>query len=110
MSDGGTEMSDLKPGTSRITVETVRAGQPRPYADSVYEYIMTLEWIPYGNSEDGFQPRKLAKDAAMAIAKGACRNFYEKKDKPEWHLPILQSMTEIDTGKWNLIIKLAYTG
>lgn len=26
-----------------IEIETIRSGQPRPYADSYYEYILTVE-------------------------------------------------------------------
>ena len=32
-----------------IEIETVRAGQPRPYADSVYEYVYTFSWQPEAN-------------------------------------------------------------
>ncbi|MBR6523483.1 MAG: hypothetical protein IKT39_02590 [Clostridia bacterium] len=34
-----------------IEIETIRAGQPRPYADSEYEYILTVEGMNEGEVE-----------------------------------------------------------
>lgn len=40
----------------RITIETVRSGQPRPYADSVHEDIITLERTTWQDPHGEFQP------------------------------------------------------
>lgn len=45
----------------RITIETVRSGQPRPYADSVHEDIITLEHTTWQNPHGEFQPWDITK-------------------------------------------------
>lgn len=42
----------------RVTINTIRAGQPRPYADSVYEEHVFLEHTPW-NAPDEFKPWEL---------------------------------------------------
>jgi len=36
-----------------FTYETVRAGQARAYADSIYEWRITIVAMPYSDNEDG---------------------------------------------------------
>lgn len=46
----------MKPGTRRYTVETLKAGQARPYADDVCHVCVTFEWVPYRDRADGDVP------------------------------------------------------
>lgn len=47
----------------RVTIETVRSGQPRAYADSVEEAYVLLEMTPWNNPNE-FQPFALG-DASL---------------------------------------------
>lgn len=38
--------------TIRITMETIRSGQPRAYADSVHEEVITIEHKPWNNPNE----------------------------------------------------------
>lgn len=96
------------PGDYRITVECLRTGQPRPYADHLYEAIITCEVVPYKKREIGevleFEPAKWNRDVVLKHAQ-SIREFY---DKPEWHQPRLESLTEIKPGVWRMIVTQPY--
>lgn len=68
--------------TTRYTVKTIRSGQPRAYADSEYECLITVEietaegfkpWIP------GFRPEYL-QEWAKQVVKSLFRRFSEPGD------------------------------
>lgn len=66
----------MKPGDHRITIETLRSGQPRPYADSEHVVRVTLEHVPYAFQAMGtwkvgeWAPQFTTQDSAMEILKG----------------------------------------
>lgn len=86
------------------TVETIRSGQPRAYADTENEYRITVQrnqrpWLMYGElekriaEEEGWRKegkmmggtppdvlRKERDDWAKKIARSLCQNFREKND------------------------------
>ena len=94
----------------RYTVDTIRSGQPRAYADHIHEYLITIEhekygkaglhpWVEGGDVEErikreeadraagrmsgGYPPdalRKQQADWAKALVRALCRNFREKDD------------------------------
>ena len=49
----------FKQGTQRLTIETVRSGQPRPYADHIQETYVLWEHVPYGKPDGEFMPQTL---------------------------------------------------
>lgn len=51
---------------TRYTVETLRAGQPRPYADSEYEYLITCEHVSL-KEPDVFTPWTMFGDVERRI-------------------------------------------
>ncbi len=52
----------------RYTVETIRAGQPRPYADSFYEYRITVErHVGFGPEKDQLKPWLMHGDVEARI-------------------------------------------
>jgi len=55
----------FKPGTRRYTVETLAAGQPRPYADDIHHVRVTFEWVPY---------KKREPDEAFEFEPAPCNN------------------------------------
>lgn len=97
--------------TTRYTVAILRSGQPRPYADTEREYLITVEgtvygkeglhpWIMHGDVEKtiareeadraagrmfGGQPpdalRKQQRDWALGLVRSLCQNFREKTDQ-----------------------------
>jgi hypothetical protein len=96
--------------TTRYTVEILRNGQPRPYADTEREYLITVEAEVYGKEglypwvmlEDvektikheeadraagrmfgGYPPdalRKQQRDWALKLVRALCQGFREKGD------------------------------
>ena len=92
------------------TVEVIRSGQPRPYADTEREYLITVKapkygkdglhpWLMYGDVESrikreeadraagrmmgGSPPdelRKQQREWAQKIIRALCQNFREKDD------------------------------
>ena len=100
----------MTPGTTRFTVETLAAGQPQPYADSVYIYRMACEQVGHvGDAAKQFNPRDLTEDYAKKIAKTICRDFKELSEKPEWHEPRLERFEQVHPGVWEMKITLEYT-
>ena len=101
----------MKPGTTRFTVETLAAGQSRPYADSIYIYRMTCEQVGHmGDSAKQFNPRDLTADYAKKLAKTICHNFKERSENPDWHEPILERFEQVSPGVWEMQIRTEYTG
>lgn len=73
----------------------LRAGQPRPYADS----IKVIEI---------YTPSGLTKEEATAIAKNMNIGFND--DKVEWYHPRLTYFRETRDGVWEFEMVSAYTG
>lgn len=96
--------------TTRYTVEVLRSGQPRAYADTEREYLITVEadefgkdglhpWVMHkdveaqikreekmrasGQMSGGYPPdalRKQQRDWALGLVRALCQNFREKTD------------------------------
>ena len=92
-----------KPGTKRFTVEYNRAGQPRPYADSITDFTLTVEWIPYWGEKE-WTPSGLNEDIVTNFA----RALVWWADDPEWHEPRLDSKRQIEKGVWRFVVRQPY--
>ena len=90
--------------TTTYSVQVLRSGQPRPYADTEREYLITVNrdqhpWLLHGDVESridreeadraagrmmgGYPPdelRKQQREWAKKIARALCQNFREKDD------------------------------
>jgi hypothetical protein len=118
-------MNESQPFDFRYSVQRIRAGQPRPYADSEYEYLVKVEhfqrygkdpeernkwvpWLPIASNT----PTEAEQKQLDHIVKGVCQNFYRTMSEPgsDWASPILQWM-RVDkmNGTIHLLIKEAYT-
>lgn len=97
----------MKPGSRRYTFETIRSGQPRPYADSVHEFLMTAEWIPLGGT-DWVPNDSLNEQLVKRQANGFCQ-FKESDDKPDWHESKLTSFTKDAPARWRFVVTTAFT-
>lgn len=80
-----------------IAIETIRGGQPRPYADSYYEAVITYGG---GIGAIGFDPTE---EIVKKHIKAVFHDFYEK-DKKEWYQPYLEKLEKVDVGKWRVLI------
>jgi hypothetical protein len=109
-------MSDNKFHT-RFSVEIVRSGQPRPYADTEREYKVLCEmYQTWGKPEEiGWHPiptNEYGSKKIDDIVRGTCQNFYRSEEEPGacWASPILKWM-KIDgaAGIIHVFIKEAYT-
>ena len=96
-------------GTRRYTWESLRAGQPRPYADSEYEGILTVEWIKDDGGEfvpnPEFNTYDVKKIGCMLIG-GAI----DADKAVSGFEMILGSMTSLGDGKYRFTATQAYTG
>lgn len=96
-----------KSGDRRYTVNRIRSGQPRPYADHIDEFDLLIEWIPYSKEAvPQWVPNDLNEDLVIKAAKTLGCNWV---DKPNWHEPTLQSKSKIGLGHWKFIVKTAFT-
>jgi hypothetical protein len=83
-----------------IKIETLHAGQPRPYADSVYEFI--LEYKLDGENFD------LNEGVIKKYAKALCRDFNESEEAGWWEGK-LRTFEKISIGKWHIVVIEPYT-
>jgi hypothetical protein len=97
----------------RYTVQCLRSGQPRPYADSVEEYRVAIEWQGPTRKNDPadkpFIPRpELNKDAVLRILKGLCGGWC---DQGEGHVYSrrLDKCEMVEPGVWKVIIVQPFT-
>ena len=88
----------MKSGDFRLTVEWEQAGQPRAYADSIYQFVLTAEWIPYGKTE--LEPVQWFPEVGKSYARG----IKPWKDAPAWHESRLKSFNTISPGKWRVTV------
>ena len=112
---------------TRYTVDVVRSGQPRAYADTEHEYIVHVEqnragwktpgspddwhpWLyPAGTDDAG---KKWFQNWCDTVVKAVCQNFYRKSDEPgaDWASPILRWMrVDHAEGTIHAYITEAYT-
>jgi hypothetical protein len=97
----------------RITVVCVAAGQPGPYADTVYTYRVLFEWqgIPgYRNPDAPFVPRDgLDEERVRRHCRAIC-GWYEHGDpQANWSSPFLDYLKKIGPGEWEFSVREAFT-
>jgi hypothetical protein len=93
-----------------ITIETITAGQPRPYADSVYKYRVFCEY--YWDAIDGprLSDSYFLKDHEVLALLRASRSTQKwvKKEERDWHEAYLDYITEVEPGVWEVQIISPY--
>lgn len=92
----------------RITIETLAAGQPGPYADHKLHVRVTFE-LSYKTTGE-WEPWNIWDDAEVrALLKTAKCGFTD--DPPaDWASPKLERLWKSAPGVWEFIITEAYTG
>jgi len=113
---------------TRYTVEVVRSGQPRAYADTEREFIVHVEqnkaawkapgspeeWHPwlYPKDSDPAGSNKYFNDWCDKIVKAVCQNFFRSSTElgADWASPILKWM-RVDHAKGTIHVFIieAYT-
>lgn len=85
-------------------VTTIQSGQPRPYADSVYEYNIELSGDWYGSRPD------FGQEVIERAAQGLTRGWAKRKDDPdrEWHQSYLDSFEKLAPSSWQVRIVEPY--
>lgn len=69
----------------RYTVETLAAGQPRPYADSIHHVRVTFEWNGWAEDDAELEPNFISEDAARRQLLTLSCGFLEKtKVEAHW--------------------------
>jgi hypothetical protein len=90
----------MKDGDFRISVECLRAGQPRPYADTFHAYRVTIEWIPYDTRIKPENKKFELVHWNNDIAEKYCRAIYNWNDDNKWPGPRLNYFKQISQGIW----------
>lgn len=95
---------------SRYTVEILQGGQPRPYADSIYRGILTVEWQGMEGYKDKNAPFIPHDDLREEIVKSRySRLVHDWHEEPEWFQPRLTSFKKVGAGQWEVTVVEAYT-
>lgn len=80
-------------------VRPISAGQPRPYADSVYESEIELDGHWYtGRPDFG---REVVKRAVHALVRPFAA---EKGESRQWHEAWLESLEKIEPHLWRAVV------
>lgn len=92
------------------TVDIIRSGQPRPYADSVYEYLVSAEY--YWDSTNGLKlspTYAMSEEEALAALQTlrSSKRWVPKEGK-EWYETYLDSIIEGPPGVWTITIVEPY--
>ena len=98
----------MKAGDRRYTILWHCNGQPRPYAATVRDFTLKVEWWPRTDSTE-WAPNDLSEGLVDKAAKAIGCNYYTRDEKPEWHQPILKSKSKIGLGEWRYRIEEEYT-
>jgi hypothetical protein len=90
-----------------ITIETIQAGQPSAYADSVYEAVLTFnqhreDQAPDDSTRIGYRPTP---DTVGALVKILLHHF---EAEPGPYGPRLEHFKEIKPGCWHVKIREPY--
>lgn len=102
----------MKPGDRRYTVNMIRAGQEKPYADTIHEFTLKIEWVPYKKREQHepmeWEPNDLHDQLVDRAAKTIGYNWVEKNEG-DWASPHLTHRSKIGPGEWRFIITEIFT-
>lgn len=113
-------MTDQKPkvGARRFTIETIAAGQPRAYADTINHVRVFLEHVPYGGDGEWQPNANLAVEPVKKILAGLQCGFtdftYPPKDREattaDYFASRLDWIRSTAPGVWEFHTTSAYTG
>ena len=106
-----------KPGDRRITVQTLAAGQPRAYADTIRHVRVFFEWVPYtiGAHWEANDIQNI--EMVREYLKGLCCGFTDFEYPPKDRAPTMEDhfRTRLDwlrhtgVGVWEFHTTSAYT-
>ena len=85
-----------------IEIEILQSGQPRAYADSIYEGYLRY-------SAEGMWASKPNAEVAKKEAKVLIHDFKEKTEKREWHEPYLAEFKNEKENEYYFKIIEPYT-
>lgn len=99
--------------THRIRIETLAAGQPRPYADTIHHVRVTFDWFFawLGNKDDPrseWRPCSWKEEDVRAVLK-ALRCGFPIKEPETWSDTKLDWLKEVSPGVWEFHTTSAYT-
>lgn len=94
---------NVKSGDRRYTIKCNSAGQPRPYADSVYDFEIIVQMVSYQTGL--WQPNDINEELVKDRAKVLGRDWGGGGPFD----PELRSMTKIGPGHWRFVVVQPYT-
>ena len=94
----------MKAGDWRMTVETLHAGQLRPYADTLYKYRVFFE---RAESAEKYVPSPWVQHVVESHLRGICG--WKVAGEGDWASPRLDYIKQLGPGLWEFSVTLAYT-
>lgn len=94
----------------RFTIETLAAGQARPYADTVHRYRLVFEWQGmegYKNKDAPFIPHAVDNED---FARSYCKLFggWTEDAEGDWASTRLEYIKQIEPHIWEWQTRAAY--
>lgn len=88
-----------------VTVTTLAAGQPRPYADSFYEAIIEFDFPD--NPQMRFNPRR---ETVEQVARLLVHDWVEPDEDGTigWWQPRLEAFEQQTKGRWYVKVRVPY--
>ena len=99
-------VAPTRPGTMRMTVETLAAGQPRAYADTRYHYRVTFEWVPWLGSTE-FEPCTWHENIVTHYLRAI--QGWKNEGEGDWASPRLKFLKNPEPGVWEFMVVEAFT-
>ena len=96
---------NVKSGDRRYTVKWNSVGQPRAYADHIYDFEILVEWIAYGDNKWTRNDLQVTEILIQYAAKALGRDWGGGGPFD----PELRSMTKIGPGHWRFVVVQPYT-
>ncbi len=87
--------------TRIIEIEPLRAGQPKTYAVSIYEYLVTLNWSPP-------DPEEYIRRLVKGTLDHHC--LRDSSAVGDWWTAYIDGIKRVGDKKWKVSIKQDYLG
>lgn len=87
----------------RIDIQTISAGQPRPYADSIYEAKIKFSFTD--NTKLQYDPRQSVVEEVVRLF---VHVFPGLEEDMGWWDPRLEFLNKTGKGEWHVKIRVPY--
>lgn len=92
-----------RPPYERMTIhrDFIAAGQPRPYADTIYEAVLRYEFSITRSAATMRPARSVVERHARVLV-------HNWADEPKWHEARLKLLEEMEPNVWHVVVVVPY--